>query len=320
MTIGWSYALNAWKQTYDMFARKEHHVRALKTVSVSGFRAVEIACGAGRWEPMGNLEMILANHASIDGFRDFLASCGVDAVSSYFLDPGVFLSRTSGMPLVAANAADRAEIVDLAAEYLEILPQLAGDRLVVKPAPPYWRSPDVSDDTLTAVADCWNAVGEAGAAHGVKVAMHLDCLSAIRATETIGRLLDLTDPAHVGLAIDTAELTIAGLDPLEIYRRWPARVLHLQFKDVRLRDDLGEALLPNAEMRFLSAGGSRHVDRWFFEMGVEGGLVDFPAMIAALRSGGYQGWIVVECDQSPYPATSAMLNGWYRKHRLDETG
>jgi inosose dehydratase len=46
-------------------------------------------------------------------------------------------------------------------------------------------------------------------------------------------------------------------------------------------------------------------------MGTPGGLVDFPAMLSRMQARGYDGWIVVESDQSPYPATSAMLNGWY---------
>jgi len=57
--IQFAYALNAWRPTYDTFVRPEQHARALKTVSVSGFRAVELNCGAGRWEPLGNLEDIL---------------------------------------------------------------------------------------------------------------------------------------------------------------------------------------------------------------------------------------------------------------------
>jgi inosose dehydratase len=150
--------------------------------------------------------------------------------------------------------------------------------------------------------------------------MHLDCLSSVRTEAAIARLLDATDPQRVGLAIDTAEATLAGLDPLAILRRWPGRVFHVQFKDVLLRDDLGEATLPNAELNFLSAGGAREVARWFWEMGTPGGLVDFPGLRSALEDAGYDGWIVVESDQSPYPATSVMLNGWYRRRRLEAHG
>jgi inosose dehydratase len=44
--------------------------------------------------------------------------------------------------------------------------------------------------------------------------------------------------------------------------------------------------------------------------------VDFPALLAAAQRTGYDGWMVIESDQSPYPATSAMLNAWYVRHRL----
>src|SRR5262245_45290143 len=164
-----SYALNAWRATYDSFVRREQHARALKTISVSGFRAIELTCGAGRWEPLGNREMLEANHGSIAGFKDFLRSCAIDTVSSYFFDPGVFLS-SAGIPLAVGNRADRGEIVERAIEYAALLQAFGGNRLVVKPAPAYWRSGTPSDDLLQTIADLWNEVGARAAAHGVKVA------------------------------------------------------------------------------------------------------------------------------------------------------
>jgi inosose dehydratase len=313
--IQFAYALNAWRPTYDTFVRPEQHARALKTVSVSGFRAVELNCGAGRWEPLGNLEMMEANHGTIAGFATFLRSCGIDAVSSYFFDPGVFLSR-AGIPLAAGKPADRAEIVERVHEYLILLSALGGNRLVVKPAPAYWRTGAPSKELLRNIADLWNEVGELATKQGIQVAMHLDCLSAVRSEHAIAELLGATDAKSVGLAIDTAEMVLAGLDPLAIYKRFTRRVNHVQFKDVLLRDELSEATQTNAELNFLSSGGSREVTRWFWEMGTTGGLVDFPAMLSAMQAGGYHGWIVVESDQTPYPATSAMLNGWYVKHKL----
>jgi inosose dehydratase len=310
-----AYALNAWRPTYDSFVRREQHARALKTVSVSGFRAIELTCGAGRWEPLGNREMIEANHGSIEGFREFLRACGIDAVASYFFDPGVFLSR-AGIPLAVGSRADRDQILERAREYLALLPALGGDRLVVKPAPAYWRTGALADALLQTIADLWNEVGRLASAHGVKVAMHIDCLSAVRSEQAIARLLEATDSTSVGLALDTAELVLAGLDPLSVYTRFAARVNHVQFKDVLLRDELGEATQKNAELNFLSSGGSREVSRWFWELGTPGGLVDFPALLSLMKASGYDGWIVIESDQSPYPATSAMLNGWYVKRRL----
>ena len=310
-----SYALNCWRPTYDTFVRPEHHTRALKTVSAAGFRAVELSAGAGRWEPMGNREMMEVNHGSVAGFAAFLRASAIDSVSSYFFDPGAFMS-TAGVPFAPGNPADTAAIVALAGEYVALLAALGGDRLVVKPAPAFWRTGGLPEPLLANLAALWNEVGALAAKQGVQVALHVDCLSALRTEESMARMLAATHPENVGLALDTAELALAGLDPLAVYKRFAARVNHVQFKDVVLRDDLGEATQKNAEHHFLSGGGSRAVARWFWEMGTPGGLVDFPGLFAAMQASGYRGWIVAESDQSPYPATSAMLNGWYFKHKL----
>jgi inosose dehydratase len=44
--------------------------------------------------------------------------------------------------------------------------------------------------------------------------------------------------------------------------------------------------------------------------------VDFPAVTRALLDVGYAGWIVVESDQSPHPAASALLAGYLVQREL----
>jgi inosose dehydratase len=44
--------------------------------------------------------------------------------------------------------------------------------------------------------------------------------------------------------------------------------------------------------------------------------VDFPALVKLMKEKGYDGWVVVESDQSPHVEEGAMLNGWYRKRLL----
>ena len=78
---------------------------------------------------------------------------------------------------------------------------------------------------------------------------------------------------------------------------------------------IAESVKPFAEF-LAAAGGDRGVERWFYECGTPGGLVDFPALLAALRADGYSGWLVFESDQTPNPARSVMLNGWYARHML----
>ena len=50
--------------------------------------------------------------------------------------------------------------------------------------------------------------------------------------------------------------------------------------------------------------------------GVVGGLVDCPALLDVMRADGYSGWLVFESEQTPNPARSAMLNGWYARQVL----
>jgi inosose dehydratase len=144
----------------------------------------------------------------------------------------------------------------------------------------------------------------------------VDALSALRTAEELERLMALCDRDKVGLCFDTAELTIAGHDVVALYRRFHERVWHVQFKDALAVDTLDEYRLQNAERALVAAGGERGIQRWFGEMGT--GLVDFPALLAAMRELGYAGWIIVESDKGPAPiATGMMLNSWYRQHVLD---
>ena len=92
---------------------------------------------------------------------------------------------------------------------------------------------------------CWDAVGRATAEHGVRLALHVDFLSALR-RDHVPALLDRTDPALVGLALDTGELTVGGHRPARRDRavRRPHR--HVQFKDALAVDDDEEYLQPHA--------------------------------------------------------------------------
>jgi len=235
--IRWSYAINQFKPQFDDFARRRQHQRALRVVSVSGFDAVELCAGTGRWEPLGNPDHVL----------------------------------------------------------------------VVRPAPSGAHGP-LDDQAIVRLAHAWTEVANAIAEDGVRLALHVDFLSALRLDDGIERLLAATGP-EVGLALDTAEFAIAGIDPVAFLRRHPDRVTHVHLKNATVRDELDEFTQPAAEYTVLRAGGSRVVPRWFLELG-EPGLVDSSAFVAALAETGYAGWVVVESDFTPHPATSVMLNGW----------
>jgi inosose dehydratase len=313
--VRWAYAINQWKPQFDDFVRREQHERALKTISIAGFEAVELAAGTGRWEPLGNPQQLAANFGSLAGFREFLSSCAIDAVSSWYWDPAERSMEHLTGPLSPLSADDVPAIVEKARWYAEALAELGGSVLLVRPVAGAGDVEPLDDDALDRLAACWNAVGRATAEHGVRTALHVDFLSALR-RDHVPALLDRTDPALVGLALDTGELTVGGIDPLTVIEGYADRIWHVQFKDALAVDDVEEYLAPHAHWTVRVRGGAREIPRWFAEPGADGGLVDFPAITRALLDADYDGWIVVESDQSPHPAASALLAGYLVQREL----
>ncbi|GLY81988.1 sugar phosphate isomerase/epimerase family protein [Actinoallomurus iriomotensis] len=315
-TLRWAYALNQWNIRMDVFVRHEDQRRALKTCSALGFHHVELAAGTGRWDNLGRPEVIELNHGGPAGFLDFLHGCSVHGVSSMYWDPGQPAEEEGWAFRSTRNRDDHAAIVESAKPFADFLAAIGTEQLVVRPAGSAWLQPPLGADDVKTIGEVWNAVGKVAAAAGVGVALHYDCLSAVHSADEVGQLLAATDPALVGFALDTAELTIGGIDPVAFYAGHADRVTHVHLKDTRYADTGEEYRMPGAETTMLRGGAGRRIERWFFELGTEGGLVDVKAFVATLREHDYPGWVVVESDHGGNPAELAMLNSWYLQHEL----
>lgn len=310
------YAISQWKPNFDDFTRREQHVRALKVVAACGFTGVELRAGTGRWDPLGRPASIAASYGTASAFTAQLRQIGIEAVCSWYFDPGEPIGEELSHGRSVLNVGDHKAIAESVKPFAEFLAASGGSRLVVRPLPSAWRTGELSASALATAAEGWNQAGAATAALGVTVSLHPDCLSAAADPEMLDTLLGATDPALVGLTLDTAELTLAGLDPVAVYRQYRHRVDHIHLKDTRYVDEPGERRRPQAEAVMLQAGGARGVDRWFYECGTPGGLVDFPALLRELRADRYPDWLVFESEQTPNPARSVMLNGWYARQVL----
>jgi inosose dehydratase len=315
-TIKCGYAISQWKPNFDDFTRREQHVRALKVVAACGFTGVELRAGTGRWDPLGRPASIAATYGSAGTFTSLLRQIGIEAVCSWYFDPGEPIGEELSPGRSVLDADEHKAITESVKPFAEFLAAAGGTRLIVRPLPSAWQAGELGADEIAIAADGWNQVGAATAGLGVRVSLHVDCLSAAADAKTLDNLLAATDPALVGLTLDTGELTLAALDPVAVYRRHRDRVDHVHLKDTRSVDEAGERMAPHAETAMLQAGGARGVERWFYECGTSGGLVDFPALLRELRGDGYSGWLVFESEQTPNPARSVMLNGWYARHVL----
>jgi inosose dehydratase len=164
----------------------------------------------------------------------------------------------------------------------------------------------LTDDQWTAFARrAEHVAAEVRRAAGLRTVFHHHCAGYVETPREIDELCSRTDPALVGLCLDTGHLTFAGGDPLAALATWGDRIRHVHFKDCD----------PELATQSRMEGWDYHqsVRRGIFcELGR--GAVPFAAVLDALRARGYSGWIVVEQDVLPglgTPAASAARNREY---------
>ncbi len=147
--------------------------------------------------------------------------------------------------------------------------------------------------------------------YGLAVAFHHHCAGWIETPDEVTHLMEMTDPARVGLCFDTGHYAFGGGDPTEAAEQLGSRINHLHFKDcdpqvlerVR-RDGLNY-------MQAVAAGV-------FPELGK--GHVDFPAVIAWLKMHDYDGWGVVEQDILPGGSAAPIESARHNRHYLQTIG
>ena len=211
------------------------------------------------------------------------------------------------------------EIVESTRRMLGMWASLDIEGLIVMPGSLYIDTAPVTDDKIAAAAECWSRVGEMTLEEfGVRTTGHHEFFCSLRTEADILKFYELSDPRYVGFFCDTAQHCIAGIDPVALYERLHERCTGFHFKDTRERD-VTEAYRhrPDAELM------APQTDRWFYEMGTEGGLVDFPSLMEAHRRHGFAGWITVEHDKANIGgdyAESTALAMWYARRVLGEVG
>lgn len=128
---------------------------------------------------------------------------------------------------------------------------------------------------------------------GLTTVFHHHCAGFVETPGEIDRLLALTDPELLGLVFDTGHYAFGagGCDSiLDALARHADRIQYVHFKDCD-PDKLSQARLLEWDYFQAVAQGV------FCELGR--GCVDFPAVVAWLRSHKYAGFITVEQDVLP---------------------
>ena len=154
------------------------------------------------------------------------------------------------------------------------------------------QGPKRLDDAAFAVfVDRIQAMGRrARDTHGLTLVFHPHCDATIETEAEIERLLAATDPALVGLCMDTGHHAYSGGDPVAFWRRHAARMPYVHFKSMnrRVLDEVHRSGWPWGVA--VARGVTEEPAR---------GIVDFPALAAAMQGSGYEGYAIVEQDMFP---------------------
>ncbi len=175
---------------------------------------------------------------------------------------------------------------------------------IIMPSIVYWQVEPVTDDKIRIAADLWNKVGKMSLSYGIKAGFHHEFWCGLSRPEDIEKFYNWTDPKYVYYYCDTAQHMIAGVDPVNLYIKYHDRCVGFHLKDTHVIDTMGWYRRPPDPE-------SQYDGRWFWEIGTPEGKVDYPALMRALKTFNYQGWVGLEHDASPDRADSTCYAKWY---------
>ncbi|MBE8182405.1 MAG: TIM barrel protein, partial [Candidatus Portiera sp.] len=117
---------------------------------------------------------------------------------------------------------------------------------------------------------------------------HPHIATVIESESDIDRMLE--ECPNLDLLFDGGHLAYAGADPLNIWRKYEAKINHIHLKDVRLKEIEDVRANNKSFLEGVLAG----------TFTVPGdGDIDYDAIMKKIQESDYQGWLVVEAEQNP---------------------
>ena len=272
--------------------------RYVKQLSALGFRGFDTF--------FFYLPMLQGMYGSVPDFERFLQDNGFEKIT------GIFSAYPYATRYTAPHVPETHDRIVADCEHtVRAVEGLTGvENFIVMPSTTYFQVEPVTNEKIKIMADLWNRVGKLTLEHGMRTTCHFEFWGAIRTREQLDLFFSYTDPDYVYFFCDTAQHTIAGVDPVQMFRDYRDRCTGFHFKDTHTVDE-HEAYRRPPDPELMAP----NVTRWFYEMGTEGGLVDFPALMREILASGYDGWLTVEHDKAELGggsyAEATCVAKWY---------
>ncbi len=185
---------------------------------------------------------------------------------------------------------------------MEFMKEIGGSNIIVvaelgaavhqQPINPLRNRPKLTDEQWQQLTEGLNDLGKQAYKAGMVLCYHPHIGTAVEDLADIDRLMEGTDPKYLKLLLDTGHLYYAGVDPLEVTKKYADRIKHVHLKNIRkpiLQQSLKEKL------SFLDS-----IRKGIFTVpGDKDGIIDFEPIFEELAKVNYEGWLIVEAEQDP---------------------
>jgi inosose dehydratase len=221
----------------------------------------------------------------------------------------VTISNGSPMEMHFEDPAKHPKVIEDHMRLIRFIKRLDCRHLKINMGPR--RQEGTTAEDLKQMARVLGEIGKQSAEEGIKFAVHAHMWSQFENRREIDYIMEHTNPKQVFFVLDTGHITMAGIDPVELTRTLGHRIVEFHMKDTKPENRGGaRSRLERPDMM---------KDPPFFPLGHGG--VDFPAIKAHLDRIGWQGWLTVELDSSPFrpPKESARMSREYLEKTLGLT-
>lgn len=207
---------------------------------------------------------------------------------------------------------------------LQFMKQIGGSNSIVvaelggavhqQPVAPLPNRPKFTDEQWNALTQGLNQLGKKAKEEGMQISYHPHIGTGVENLADIDRLMANTNPEYVNLLLDTGHLYYAGVDPLEVTKKYADRIKHVHLKNIR------QPVLDESIKKGWSFLGSIKKGIFTVPGDFKEGAIDFKPILNELANAKYQGWLMVEAEQDPNktnPLKNALLARTYLR---DVTG
>ena len=207
-------------------------------------------------------------------------------------------------------------------QQLEFMKAIGGNTIVVaelggavhqQPVAPLENRPIYTDDQWKKLTKGLNELGKEAYEAGMQLCYHPHIGTGVETLADIDRLMKETNPKYLKLLLDTGHLYYAGVDPLEVTKKYSDRIKHVHLKNIR-KNVLNSSIKQGLSFLDSIREGS------FTVPGDKEGVIDFAPILSELAKANYEGWLVVEAEQDPNKANPLEYALMARNYLREETG